>query len=64
MSIKDRGFASMTMRRLRQIGREGGRLAHLLKRGHEWTREEATEAGRKGRLVQAAKRIAARSPQP
>ncbi len=43
-----RGFAAMDPARQREIASEGGRVAHEKGRAHEWTGEEAGEAGRKG----------------
>jgi general stress protein YciG len=43
-----RGFASLTEANRREIARRGGLAAHQRGRAHEWTREEAREAGRKG----------------
>jgi general stress protein YciG len=44
----NRGFASMNPQRQKEIASKGGRAAHKAKRAHEWTSEEAREAGRKG----------------
>jgi hypothetical protein len=33
-----------------QIASKGGKAAHEKRVGHEWTREEAREAGRRGGL--------------
>lgn len=44
----NRGFASMDPDRQRQIASEGGRAAHEKGTAHEFTSEEAREAGRKG----------------
>ncbi|GAA4376913.1 KGG domain-containing protein [Hymenobacter koreensis] len=44
----NRGFASMDPEQQRRIAAEGGRASHLSGRGHEWTSQEAREAGRKG----------------
>ncbi|MDB5872286.1 MAG: hypothetical protein JWQ07_1728 [Ramlibacter sp.] len=44
----NRGFASMDPQRQRQIASEGGRAAHEKGTAHEFTSEEAREAGRKG----------------
>ena len=41
----------MDRRRLRQLASKGGRAAHLRGTAHEWTREEAREAGRKGGAI-------------
>ena len=43
-----RGFASMSPERQREIASKGGRAAHAKGTAHEWTTEEAREAGRKG----------------
>jgi general stress protein YciG len=44
----DRGFASMDRNKQRDIASKGGKAAHLKGTAHEWTIEEAREAGRKG----------------
>lgn len=46
--IKDRGFASMTVKKQREIASKGGIAAHKSGKAHEWSSEEAKEAGRKG----------------
>ena len=43
-----RGFASMDPQRQREIASAGGRAAHRQGVAHEWSSEEAREAGRKG----------------
>ncbi len=43
-----RGFASLTPERRREIAQLGGRTAHPLGTAHEFTSEEAREAGLKG----------------
>ena len=43
-----RGFASMDETRQREIASEGGKAAHEKGTAHEFTSEEAREAGRKG----------------
>ena len=43
-----RGFSAMTPERHREIARMGGKAAHAKGTAHEWTSEEAKEAGRKG----------------
>lgn len=43
-----RGFASMDENRQREIASMGGRAAHQKGTAHEFTSEEAREAGRKG----------------
>jgi general stress protein YciG len=52
-----RGFASMSPERQRQIAAEGGRTAHRLGLAHEWTKEEAREAGKKGGKTHAKNRF-------
>ncbi len=44
----DRGFASMDEEKQRQIASKGGKAAHRKGSAHEFTSEEAREAGRKG----------------
>lgn len=51
MATEDRGFASMDRIKQRQIASKGGRAAHKKGSAHEWTREEAQAAGRKGGLA-------------
>jgi len=43
-----RGFAGMDESKQREIASEGGRAAHESGRAHEFSSEEAREAGRKG----------------
>jgi general stress protein YciG len=43
-----RGFAALDPDRQREIARLGGRAAHAQGRAHQFTSEEAREAGRKG----------------
>jgi general stress protein YciG len=45
---KPRGFAAMDPEKQREIARRGGKIAHLRGNAHEFTPEEAREAGRKG----------------
>ena len=51
MATEDRGFASMDRDKQREIASKGGRAAHKKGAAHEWTREEAQAAGRKGGLA-------------
>jgi len=44
----NRGFASMDPQRQREIASQGGRAAHEKGTAHEFSSEEAREAGRKG----------------
>ena len=62
-----RGFASMSPEKQREIASKGGRAAHQKGTAHEWTSDEARNAGRKGgqisrggrgRLVEPAAPIA------
>lgn len=57
MGKEHRGFATMDRDKQREIASKGGKAAHDLslrtnpksdKMAHEWTLEEASEAGRKG----------------
>ena len=43
-----RGFAGMDPEEQRRIASEGGKASHESGKGHEFTSEEAREAGRKG----------------
>lgn len=52
----NRGFASMDPERQRQIASEGGKAAHEKGTAHEFTSEEAREAGRKGGQARSANR--------
>ena len=51
MSERDRGFASMDRMKQRAIASKGGKAAHQKGTAHEWSSEEAREAGRKGGLA-------------
>ena len=44
----NRGFASMDREQQREIASEGGKAAHRSGHAHEFTSQEAREAGRKG----------------
>ncbi|MCE3235034.1 MAG: ral stress protein [Vampirovibrio sp.] len=44
----NRGFASMDEKKQREIASKGGKAAHEKGTAHEFTSEEAREAGRKG----------------
>ena len=46
-----RGFASMSPEKQREIASKGGRAAHAKGTAHEWSADEAREAGRKGGQV-------------
>jgi general stress protein YciG len=45
---KLRGFATMDKEKQREIASKGGKAAHKMGRAHEFTPEEAREAGKKG----------------
>jgi general stress protein YciG len=57
MSIKLRGFGSMDKVRQRELASRGGKAAHRLGVAHQWTVDEAREAGRKGGLGRKAKAV-------
>jgi general stress protein YciG len=46
-----RGFASMSAEKQREIASKGGRAAHEKGTAHEWSADEARNAGRKGGQV-------------
>lgn len=48
MAIENRGFASMSPARQRKIASLGGKVAHQKGVAHEWTKNEARDAGRRG----------------
>jgi general stress protein YciG len=48
---EDRGFASMDRSKQRESASKGGKAAHQKGTAHEWTSEEAREAGRKGGMA-------------
>jgi uncharacterized protein len=56
MPKEDRGFASMRREKQLEIASRGGVAAHVQGTAHEWTKEEASKAGRKGGLASAAKK--------
>ncbi len=51
-----RGFAAMDPRLVAQIASKGGKAAHAAGTAHEFTSDEARDAGRKGGLAAHAKR--------
>jgi general stress protein YciG len=53
---EDRGFASMDRQKQREIASKGGKAAHAKGTAHEWTSEEAREAGRKGGMASHRRR--------
>lgn len=46
-----RGFAAMNSEKQKEIARKGGRAAHQQGVAHEWSSQEAREAGKKGGLA-------------
>ena len=64
MATEDRGFASMEPVKQREIASKGGKAAHKKGAAHEWTREEAQIAGRKGGLARHRKTENAASSEP
>ena len=56
MAKEDRGFASMDRQKQREIASKGGKAAHAKGTAHEWTSEEAREAGRKGGMASHRRR--------
>jgi hypothetical protein len=56
MGKEQRGFASMDRTKVTAIASMGGRAAHLKGTAHEWSHEEAVDAGRKGALAARRKR--------
>lgn len=57
-----RGFAAMDRDKQRQIAAKGGAASHAQGKGHEWTKESAREAGRKGGLASRGGRGKATKP--
>lgn len=51
MAKSRQGFASMDPIQQREIASKGGRAAHASGKAHQFTSEEAAEAGRKGGLA-------------
>ena len=56
MAKEDRGFASMDRAKQREIASKGGKAAHQKGTAHEWTSEEARDAGRKGGMARHRRR--------
>ena len=48
MTGKERGFGSMDPEKQREIASKGGKAAHEKGTAHEFTSEEARQAGKKG----------------
>ncbi|HEY8088886.1 MAG TPA: KGG domain-containing protein [Polyangiaceae bacterium] len=60
---RPRGFAAMDRTLVSEIARKGGKAAHSAGTAHEFTSEEAREAGRKGGRATHAKRRQGAEPQ-
>ena len=56
MAKADRGFRHMDPATQRAIASLGGTAAHRKGTAHQWTKEEAREAGRKGGKAQKTRR--------
>jgi general stress protein YciG len=63
MAKEDRGFASMDRAKQREIASKGGKAAHQKGTAHEWTSEEARDAGRKGGIASHQRRREQSAPQ-
>ena len=55
-NTSNRGFASMDRAKQREIASKGGKAAHQKGTAHEWTSEEARDAGRKGGIASHRRR--------
>jgi general stress protein YciG len=60
---EDRGFASMDRSKQRDIASKGGKAAHQKGTAHEWTSEEAREAGRKGGMASHRRKQEQQTPE-
>lgn len=58
---QNKGFRAMDPQKQRELASKGGREAHRMGTAHEWTRDEAREAGHKGGLVSARRRAERRA---
>ena len=63
MAKEDRGFASMDRGKQREIASKGGKAAHQKGTAHEWTSEEAREAGRKGGMASHRRKQEQQAPE-
>ena len=57
MGKEDRGFASMDRLKQREIASKGGRAAHVKGTAHQWSSDEAREAGRKGGMASHRRKL-------
>lgn len=55
-----RGFAAMDPEKRREYARQGGRAVHAMGRGHVFTSDEASAAGRKGGIESGRRKAEAR----
>jgi uncharacterized protein len=62
---RPRGFAAMDRKLVSEIARKGGKAAHVAGTAHEFTTDEAREAGRRGGKAHHARRRAiSEEPKP
>jgi general stress protein YciG len=61
---EDRGFASMDRGKQKEIASRGGKAAHQKGTAHEWTSEEARQAGRKGGMASHRRKQEGGEPSP
>ena len=59
---RPRGFAAMDPEKRRRVSSVGGKAAHEKGTGHEFTPDEAREAGKKGGRASAAARAGHKQP--
>jgi general stress protein YciG len=57
-----RGFASMSPEKQREIASKSGRAAHRKGTAHEWSADEARDAGRKGGMASRGRRVPLSEP--
>jgi general stress protein YciG len=60
MGTSTRGFASMSPEKQKEIASKGGKAAHQKGTAHQFTSEEARQAGRKGGQASGQARAAGR----
>ncbi len=53
---RPRGFAAMDRKRVSEIASKGGKAAHAAGTAHEFSSDEAREAGRKGGMAPHVRR--------
>jgi uncharacterized protein len=57
MAKGHRGFASVDRATQREIASKGGKAAHERGTAHEWSSDEAREAGRKGGMASHRRKL-------